>query len=152
MNTATSPSRIKHVICPACRQSTRVLETRRTDGGAAMRRRRECRACGHRFTTVERHKADPLKVVKRDGRQQRFDRAKLRGALLRAAHKRPVSGDDVERIVARVEAELQAAGGTLAAARIGELCVEELRGLDRGAWMQFAGTLPSPIPQNAASA
>jgi transcriptional repressor NrdR len=124
------------VFCPSCNSPTHVLESRRAEEGAAMRRRRECRRCGRRFTTFERREAEPIKVRKRGGERQRFDRVKLRAALLRAAHKRPVSPAQVERIVDRIEAE--AKDGELEADRIGELCLEGLRELDLGAYLQFA--------------
>ena len=89
-------------------------------------------------------------MVKRDGERQRFDRTKLRAALLGAAHKRPVVAPEIEAIVDRVE--LAAGGGReLSSERIGELCLEELRRLDRGAYLQFAGTLPSISAEPAAS-
>ena len=112
-----------------------------------MRRRRECTECGRRFTTFERRESEPLYVVKRSGGRQRFDRDKLRRALLRAAHKRPVSAEQVEAIVRHVEAEAESAGGELEAERIGELCMRDLSDLDPGAYMQFAGTLPSVNPE-----
>jgi transcriptional repressor NrdR len=116
-----------------------------------VRRRRECSRCGRRFTTYERREPDPLYVIKRDGERQRFDRGKLRAALLRAAHKRPVSADDVEAIVFAVEAAAREGGGELPADAIGELCLNGLRELDWGAYLQFAGTLPSPSPEFARS-
>ena len=109
-----------------------------------MRRRRECSRCGHRFTTVEGREPEPLSVVKRDGERQRFERTKLRAGLLNAAHKRPVAASDIEAVVDRVEMAVADAGGELAAERIGELCLEELRELDVGAYLQFAGTLAEP--------
>ena len=105
-----------------------MLESRPAGGATATRRRRECGSCGHRFTTFERRDAPPLSVRKRDGERQRFDRNKLRAALLRSTHKRQVSADDVEALVER----------------IGELCLDGLQGLDHGAYLQFLGTLPSP--------
>ena len=96
--------------CPRCEQSTRVLESRRAEGGAALRRRRECAACGHRFTTFERRERPPLRVRKRDGKSQRFDRAKLRAALLRATHKRQVSPADVEALTACIDWVVENAG------------------------------------------
>lgn len=119
-----------------------MLESRRVGDGAALRRRRECTACGHRFTTFERREPEPAFVRKRDGRRQRFDRTKLRAALLGASHKRPVSARDVEALVDRVEAEVARAGGELDAERVARLCLAGLRELDRGAYLQFAGTLP----------
>jgi transcriptional repressor NrdR len=129
--------------CPRCNRPTRVLESRRAESGAATRRRRECSGCGHRFTTYERGEGPPLAVIKRDGERQRFERTKLRAALLRSTHKRQVGADDVEQLVEQVAAAIEAAGGELAAARIGELCLEGLRALDEGAYLQFLGTLPS---------
>jgi transcriptional repressor NrdR len=131
--------------CPACGAHTKTLETRRADGGA-VRRRRECPDCGERFTTFERLEAPPLYVGKRDGSRQRFDAAKLRAALLRACHKRDVDPRASELIVGRVQRQVRAAGGELGAERIGELCLRELEPLDRGAFLQFAGTLPGAIP------
>jgi transcriptional repressor NrdR len=115
-----------------------------------VRRRRECPACGRRFTTFERLQAGPVFVVKRDGEHEPFDRDKLRRALAGAAHKRPVSGPQLEGIVDRVEAQV-GADGELAAGRIGELVLEELRDLDYGAYLQFAGTLPDVNPEFAGS-
>jgi transcriptional repressor NrdR len=126
-----------------------VLETRRTEGENALRRRRQCSACGQRFTTFERFERGPLFVRKRNGQRQRFDRVKLRAALLRAAHKRPVSAADVEALVERVEISAEGAGGELTAQRVGELCLQGLRELDGGAYLQFAGTLPDPIAEFA---
>jgi transcriptional repressor NrdR len=137
------------VNCPSCDSPTHVLESRRADDGASVRRRRECTSCGRRFTTFERREPGPLYVIKRTGARQRFDRDKLRAALLRAAHKRPVSADQVDAIVRHVQLEAEGAGGELAAERIGELCMGDLRELDAGAYMQFAGTLPSPNPETA---
>jgi transcriptional repressor NrdR len=126
------------VVCPSCARATRVLESRPADDGAAVRRRRECAACGRRFTTFERRVREPLFVIKRDGERQPFDRAKLVGGLLRAAHKRPVDPRDVERLVTAIEDEAEAGGGELPAERIGEACLAGLRELDRIAYLQFA--------------
>jgi transcriptional repressor NrdR len=130
------------VNCPRCDSPTKTLETRRAPEGNAIRRRRECGECGHRFTTYERAVPEVLEVVKRDGHTQAFDRDKLRGALVRASHKRDVDPRRLDEIVERVETEAHQAGGRLSAARIGELCLDGLRELDRGAYLQFAGTLP----------
>jgi transcriptional repressor NrdR len=113
----------------------------------AVRRRRECTSCGHRFTTYERAVPETIQVIKRDGHRQPFDRDKLRSALIRASHKRDVDPRRLDQIVDRVEREARNAGGELEAARIGELCLEGLRKLDRGAYLQFAGTLPEGVPR-----
>jgi len=81
---------------------------------------------------------DPMQVIKRDGEHQPFDRAKLRAGMLRAAHKRPVDPADVEAIADRIEAAVEAAGGELAARRIGQMCLDGLRQLDRVSYLQFA--------------
>jgi transcriptional repressor NrdR len=120
-----------------------VLESRPADGGAAIRRRRECGACGGRFTTFERIGASELQVIKRNGRRQPFDPAKLRGALMRAAHKRDISVREVDELVAAIEAEARSTGGGIASEAIAELCLRRLQDLDHGAYLQFAGTLPS---------
>lgn len=117
-----------------------------------MRRRRECTSCGFRFTTFERTGTPRLQVRKRDGRRQPFDAEKLRGALARAAHKREVSAAQIAEIVDGVEAEAVARGGIIPAERIGGLCLEQLLGIDRGAYFQFAGTLPEITPEIASFA
>jgi transcriptional repressor NrdR len=120
-----------------------VLESRRSADGDTVRRRRECSACGRRFTTFERREPGPAYVIKRDGERQRFDRTKLRATLLAAAHKRPVTAVDIETIVDRIEV-VASESGELSTASIVELCLNELQGLDVGAYMQFAGTLAEP--------
>ena len=110
----------------------------------AIRRRRECAGCGHRFTTYERRRPEPAYVRKRDGERQRFDRTKLRAALLRSTHKRQVSPADVEALVDRIEVAIESDGGELEAERVGALCLQGLAELDRGAYLQFLGTLPAP--------
>ena len=129
--------------CPRCGKQSRVLESRRAEDGTALRRRRECSACGHRFTTFERRAPEPLQVRKRGGDRQRFDRTKLRAALLRSTHKRQVDAEQVEALVERIEQAIAAGGGELSALRIGELALEGLRELDYGAYLQFLGTLPA---------
>ena len=130
--------------CPLCEASSRVLESRSAEAGGAIRRRRECSSCGHRFTTYERCELS-LSVRKRSGRREPFDRAKLRAGLARAAHKRPVSEGQIDAIADRVESALTQAGGELSTGAIGELCLEALREADVGAYLQFAGTLPSQV-------
>jgi transcriptional repressor NrdR len=128
------------VDCPQCAAASRVLESRSSEAGAAIRRRRQCSECGHRFTTYERYEQS-LYVRKRAGRRQPFDREKLRGALLRAAHKRPVSEVQIEAIASEIEAALVSAGGEMPSRSIGALCLDGLGQVDRGAYLQFAGTL-----------
>jgi transcriptional repressor NrdR len=132
------------VNCPRCDSPTKTLETRRVPDGA-VRRRRECAECGHRFTTYERAVPEALEVIKRDGSRQPFDRQKLLGSLNRASHKRDVDPRRLSVIVDGVEKELRQSGGELSAQRIADLCLEGLQDLDRGAYLQFAGTLPGGL-------
>jgi transcriptional repressor NrdR len=131
------------VVCPTCRIPTRVLESRRAADGDSVRRRRQCARCERRFTTFERREPEPAFVIKRDGERQRFDRTKLRGALLAAAHKRPLTAFDVEAIVDRIEV-VAGESGEISTEGVSELCLAELQELDVGAYMQFAGTLEEP--------
>jgi transcriptional repressor NrdR len=124
--------------CPQCQGSSRVLESRAAEAGAAIRRRRECDGCGRRFTTYERLERGRLFVRKRNGRREAFDRAKLRSGLERAAHKRPVRGAQLDEIVSRIEDEADREGGELPAQRVGELCLEGLSAVDRISYLQFA--------------
>jgi len=128
------------VDCPECGHQTRTLETRKADDGAAVRRRRECPACGTRFTTFERRAPAPAWIVKRGGERQPFDAAKLRAAIGRAAHKRPVTPAQLDAIVGRIElaAEL-AERSELTSERVRGLCLEGLGEIDAGAYLQFAG-------------
>jgi transcriptional repressor NrdR len=137
------------VDCPRCDFRTSILETRRADGGEAVRRRRRCESCGHRFTTYERAEPERIVLVKRSGRREPFERRKLRGALVRASHKRDVDPRSLEQIVERVELAARRHGGSIAAERVGELCLEGLKELDRGAYLQFAGTLPDAAGSSA---
>ncbi len=126
--------------CPSCGSQTKVLESRRAEDGGAVRRRRCCTSCGRRFTSFERRAREAAWVTKRGGRREPFDADKLRAALLRAAHKRPVAAADVDGIVNRIEFEAERAeGAEIEAAAIRQMCLEGLRRLDAGAYLQFAG-------------
>src|SRR5262249_24060089 len=133
---------MQRVDCPRCKNSTRTLETRHAEDGAALRRRRECTECGRRVTTFERAIPESAVVIKRDGSRQPFDREKLLGGLVRASHKRDVDPRDLEAIADRIEKAAISGNGEIEAKQIGELCLEGLQKLDRGAYLQFAGTLP----------
>ncbi|CAN5485418.1 transcriptional regulator NrdR [soil metagenome] len=128
------------MYCPSCGHQTRTLETRRAEDGAAVRRRRSCPGCGSRFTTFERRAPEPAWVVKRGGERQAFDAAKLRAAIGRAAHKRPVTPAQLDAIVGRIElAAERAEGSELTSERVRDLCLEGLGEIDAGAYLQFAG-------------
>lgn len=128
------------MICPACSAETKVVESRPAESGAAVRRRRECLGCGERFTSFERRAHEPAWVLKRSGERRAFDAAKLRAALGRAAHKRPVTPAELDAIVSRIElAAERAPGSQLSAGQVRELCLEGLGEIDAGAYLQFAG-------------
>jgi transcriptional repressor NrdR len=125
--------------CPFCQETdTRVIDSRLTEPGDAVRRRRRCPSCERRFTTYERYDQGPLYLRKRNGSRQPFERAKLLAGLERAAIKRPVEREQLEALVDRIVAELRAEGGTPAAERLGELALRGLKQLDRVAYVRFA--------------
>lgn len=125
--------------CPLCSfDSTRVVDSRLSEPGDAVRRRRECAGCGGRFTTHERAAAVSLVVHKRDGSREAYDRQKLLGGLLRAATKRPVTVPELEAVADAIEAQVRGEGGETEAERIGEHALRALIGLDRVAAIRFA--------------
>lgn len=126
--------------CPVCgHEESKVLDSRPVLEARAVRRRRECLGCQRRFTTYERADTAPLMVVKRDGRREPFDRAKVLGGLSRACGKRPISMEAMDMLVEDVERELRQAGGQeVTSATIGELVMERLRRLDDVAYVRFA--------------
>lgn len=115
-----------------------MIETRAGDDRTSVRRRRVCSGCGRRFTTYERYEPGELTIRKRSGRRQAFDRDKLLGGLLRAAHKRPVDRGRLEALADRIQHEAERAGGELPAQRVGDMALRGLRDLDRVAYLQFA--------------
>lgn len=131
--------------CPQCEsRDSRVVDSRDLDDAATIRRRRECSACGARFTTYERIEAARLVVIKRDGARQEFDRDKLADGLRKALTRRPVSDAAAERAADEIEATLRAAGTTeVESGRVGELAMEKLRALDHIAYIRFASVYQS---------
>ena len=126
--------------CPRCENgTTRVIDSRDLENGSTIRRRRECEACGNRFTTYERPEGARLIVVKRDGSREEFEREKLRAGLLKALQKRPVTLDRVEAALDDIESTLRARGDAeVPSTEIGRLATEALRGLDQLAYIRFA--------------
>jgi transcriptional repressor NrdR len=126
--------------CPYCQYTdSRVLESRSTEAGHSIRRRRECLQCKHRFTTYERVEFLPVTVIKIDGSRETFDRAKLLRGMVHACQKTGLSQDTLETLVDEIEAELQ--GRTLrevTSIEIGELVLAELRSLSEVAYIRFA--------------
>ncbi len=128
------------MLCPFCRHDdTRVLDSRPTEEGSAIRRRRECAMCERRFTTYERVEETPLLVVKKDGRREVFDRQKILRGIVTACEKRPVTLAQLESMVTALERELRDRGYDEVPSRvIGERVMEQLRALDPVAYVRFA--------------
>lgn len=126
--------------CPYCgAQDTKVMDSRLSGDGDQVRRRRRCTACGERFTTYEAAELNLPRVIKRDGTRVPFDGRKLRTGLMRAAEKRPISTEQVEAAIARINRKLLGAvDGEISSRDIGELVMEELRNLDQVAYVRFA--------------
>ncbi len=126
--------------CPFCGCSeSKVIDSRPTDEGEKIRRRRECIACEKRFTTYEVIETVPIIVVKKDKSREAFDRVKLFNGMLRACEKRPVSISQIENTVSEIEAELQnSLDREVTSVHIGELTMEKLKNLDEVAYVRFA--------------
>lgn len=128
------------MMCPYCEsEDSRVIDSRHTEDGHAIRRRRECESCGKRFTTYEKVEEMILMVIKKDGRREAFDRNKLLNGIIRACEKRPVSITDMEKIVDEIERGLNnMMEKEVESTFIGELVMERLRDLDEVAYVRFA--------------
>jgi transcriptional repressor NrdR len=128
------------VRCPFCGHSKdRVVDSRESGSGDAIRRRRECQDCGRRFTSYERIEEIPYLVIKKDGRREAFDRSKLTAGLHRACEKRPVPAKALTRLVDEIEQMVQdSADREVAASVIGERVMERLKELDKVAYVRFA--------------
>ena len=126
--------------CPFCEfEESKVIDSRPTDEGEAIRRRRECLSCAKRFTTYEKIETIPLMVVKKDGSRQMFDREKLLNCIIRACEKRPVATSDMERIVNEIESATQnLLEREISSQRIGEMVMERLPEIDEVAYVRFA--------------
>ena len=123
--------------CPKCGvDDDKVLDSRSARDGAAIRRRRECVKCGHRFTTYEEIDRDEVLVVKRDGTRQTFDRQKVDKAIRIACGKRPVSDEQIRTMIDHVVAKLE--GGEVGADKIAQLVMDELHRTDEVAYIRFA--------------
>jgi len=127
------------MICPYCSHSeTKVLETRETSD-TETRRRRECNKCEKRFTTYERVELKPILVIKKDNKREQFDRNKIIHGLLRSCEKRPISMDDVEKLVDSVEYKIRSMGlSEIKSTKIGTLVMNRLKKKDKIAYIRFA--------------
>ena len=126
--------------CPFCAYpESKVVDSRPSEEGASIRRRRECLSCSRRFTTYETVEFAPIMVVKKDGRRQSFDRQKILGGMFRACEKRPVPADTLEEIVNRIEQDLQSSmRREIKSGELGEIVMRYLRNLDEVAYVRFA--------------
>ncbi|NEX23082.1 transcriptional repressor NrdR [Thiorhodococcus mannitoliphagus] len=126
--------------CPFCgAQDTKVVDSRLSGEGDQVRRRRKCVVCSERFTTYESAELNLPRIIKRDGSRVPFDGRKLRSGLMRALEKRPVSTDQVDTALARIQRRLMSTGESeVEALRIGEMVMDELRQLDQVAYVRFA--------------
>ncbi|KKR51338.1 MAG: Transcriptional repressor NrdR [Candidatus Curtissbacteria bacterium GW2011_GWA1_40_16] len=128
------------MICPFCaNDATKVLDKREGDFGKVTRRRRECQKCGRRFTTFERAETLDLLVVKKDGKREIFDRTKLRGGIIKACEKRPVSAESIEKVIDEIEADLRKSSASEVPSKtVGEQVTKKLKKLDKVAYIRFA--------------
>ena len=123
--------------CPKCGvDEDKVLDSRSARDGAAIRRRRECGRCGHRFTTYEEIDRDEVLVGKKDGRRETFDRSKVDKAIRQACGKRPVSDEQIRTMIDHVVANLE--GDEVPAAKVADLVMNELHKVDEVAYIRFA--------------
>ncbi|MDR7332531.1 transcriptional regulator NrdR [Roseateles asaccharophilus] len=131
--------------CPFCSHTeTQVAETRESDEGDVVRRRRRCLSCDKRFTTYERPDIALPSVVKKDGRRADFDSGKLRASMQLALRKRPVSVEQIDAALNRIEEKLLASGAReIASTRLGELVMRELKRIDKVAYVRFASVYRS---------
>ena len=126
--------------CPRCHaDNDRVIDSRTSPDGFSIRRRRECLVCKRRYTTFERFERAPLKIVKKDGTREPFDREKIKQGLEKACWKRPIGEEQIEAVITAVENDLEDGGEPEVESRqIGELVMQLLRDLDQVAYVRFA--------------
>jgi len=124
--------------CPYCEsRNTKVTDKRESEKGLAIRRRRECLRCKKRFTTYERVEQVIITVIKKDGKREPFNRAKIMSGIEKACNKRPVTSEQLEKVVSRIESRLRKKK-EVKSSKIGELVLKELKKLDKVAYMRFA--------------
>lgn len=133
------------MVCPECKSNKiKVLEKRNSDGEQVIRRRRECEACGFRFTTYERIEAATLVVVKKDGTKESFSSEKLKVGIERALEKRPITGVEMEDFIHLIERNLKSRGtNEIKSSEIGDAVLSKLKELDDVAYLRFASVYKS---------
>jgi len=126
--------------CPFCaHEDSQVKDSRPTEDGAAIRRRRQCEDCGARFTTFERVQLRELQVLKSENRREPFDRRKLERSVEIACRKRPVAQERIDKLLSSIQRQLETSGDTeMASSRIGEMVMDGLKALDSVAYIRFA--------------
>ena len=126
--------------CPFCGyDDSKVLDTRPTDEGYTIRRRRECLKCQKRFTTYEKIEQSPIMVIKKDGNRQAFDREKIIRGMIKSCEKRPVSAADIEEAVNNIEKKIEnSMKKEISSLEVGEMVMEELKDLDEVSYVRFA--------------
>lgn len=126
--------------CPFCGNiDTKVIDSRPVDEGTTIRRRRVCDECGKRFTTYEKVESIPLIIIKKDNNRDQYDRAKIEAGLLRACYKRPVSANQIEATMNRIENEIfEIEAKEIPSSVIGEIVMKHIKGLDPVAYVRFA--------------
>lgn len=131
--------------CPKCNYNkSSVIDSRQAEDGNTIRRRRECENCHTRFTTFERVEELPLLVIKKDGTREQFSREKILNGIFQSVQKRPVSSDDIEQVVSRIEQKVRSEyEGEVPSTAIGNLVMDELAELDEIAYVRFASVYKS---------
>jgi transcriptional repressor NrdR len=133
-------SRRKSMKCPFCsKENTRVIDSRPADDNSSIRRRRLCDECGKRFTTYEKVETIPLIVIKKDNNREQYDRSKIEAGVLRACHKRPVSANEINKLIDEVENEIfNLEEREIESKQIGEIVMDKLKDLEAVAYVRFA--------------
>jgi transcriptional repressor NrdR len=125
--------------CPFCaHEDSQVKDSRPSEDGAAIRRRRQCEGCGARFTTFERVQLRDLIVVKKDGKREPFDRAKLERSIAIACRKRDIAPERIDRLISSIQRQLETRGDEVQAVQIGEAVMDGLNAIDHVAYIRFA--------------
>ena len=126
--------------CPFCSaDDTRVIDSRPADDNSSIRRRRQCESCGKRFTTYEKVETIPLIVIKKDNNREPYDRGKIEAGIVRSCHKRPISADQIKKLVDEIEVEIfNREDREISVNVIGEIVMNKLKNLDGVAYVRFA--------------
>lgn len=126
--------------CPYCSHpDTRVIDSRPAEDGNSIRRRRSCDVCGKRFTTYEKVETIPLTIIKKDNTREQYERRKIENGVLRACYKRPVATSDIQKTIDRIETKIFSLEEKEVPSNVvGEIVMEELKGLDEVAYVRFA--------------